>query len=520
MAIRFVHYVLHPGVAAMRRLRLAGKLVLLASPMFASAGALAWPEGAASHAPLVAGTGLAAWCYLALCFHASLRASIRALDAQVKAVCAGDLSSSAALPGGDELADAGRGVEDMTRQLSNLVSGIRSEAQLVAMAGDGLLASAQALASRTDEQALSLKGTSEGVATLVATVEVNASDAQAADALTERVRQAADSGTAIVESAVRTMQELEQRSGHMTDIIGVIDGIAFQTNILALNAAVEAARAGEAGRGFAVVAAEVRTLSQRCATAAAEVKRLIEGSTAEVSAGMNWIREAADALRAVDAGIIEIARKAQVISTSSAAQLDGLLGIEHSVQGLDRITQSNAQMVDGSLRSAERLRQQSRQLSAAVISMKLRQGCADEARTLVERAAQLIASAGAAAAIQRFHRRDGGFVDRDLFIIVLDRRGWFRAFGADPAKAGKPAVAAPGVNIEELNGKTFECADRGGGWIEFRSLHPATRVPVDKMAYILPAGPELVVMCSVNKTDGLPAAGAAVRARSAAALTR
>ncbi|HEY0820603.1 MAG TPA: methyl-accepting chemotaxis protein, partial [Rhizobacter sp.] len=339
------------------------------------------------------------------------------------------------------------------------------------------------------------------------TVQVNASDAQEADGLAARVRQAAEGGTAIVASAVKSMQGLEQRSGQMTDIIGVINGIAFQTNILALNAAVEAARAGEAGRGFAVVASEVRTLAQRCAQAATEVKTLIEGSAAEVATSMGRIREASRSLESVVQGISQVADKARVISESSAAQRSGLQGMEQSVQSLDGITQSNARMVDSSVKSAERLREQARQLSASVGTMKLRQGCADEARALVERAVSLIGSAGLAAAVGRFHARDGGFVDRDLFIIVLDRKGYFRAFGMDPAKADKPAVAAPGVNIDELNAKTYGAADAGGGWIEFKSLHPQTKLPVDKMAYVMPSGPELVVMCSVNKTDGaaLPA---------------
>ncbi|MBX3619794.1 MAG: hypothetical protein KF891_07400 [Rhizobacter sp.] len=180
------------------------------------------------------------------------------------------------------------------------------------------------------------------------------------------------------------------------------------------------------------------------------------------------------------------------------------------MQSLDGITQSNARMVDSSVRSAERLREQARQLSASVVSMKLRQGCADEARALVDKAVTLIRNEGLAAATRRFHdKAAGGFVDRDLFIIVLDRKGHFRAFGMDPSKADKPAVAAPGVNIDELNGKTYAAADAGGGWIEFRSMHPVTKLPVDKMAYVMPASDELIVMCSVNKSDGAPATQAA-----------
>jgi methyl-accepting chemotaxis protein len=516
MRSRFLSWWWRPGNAAMQRLRLPGKLALLAAPLVAMAvlllagGDAAWPFAAAA---------AALWVYVALCFHFSLSHALRAIDEMVKALCAGDLTQSRVLPGRDELADMARDMEAMTRRFSQLVSTIRSEAQLVAMAGDRLSLSAHELHDRTEAQAKSLHQTSESMASLVTTVQVNASDAQEADGLAASVRHAAEGGTAIVASAVQSMQGLEQRSGQMTDIIGVINGIAFQTNILALNAAVEAARAGEAGRGFAVVASEVRTLAQRCAQAAAEVKVLIEGSAAEVTTSMSRIREASQSLQSVVRGIAQVADKARVISESSAAQQSGLQGMEQSVQSLDGITQSNARMVDSSVKSAERLREQARQLSASVGTMKLRQGCADEARALVEKAASLIATSGLPTAVGRFHARDGGFVDRDLFIIVLDRQGYFRAFGMDPAKADKPAVAAPGVNIDELNAKTYAAADAGGGWIEFKSLHPQTKVPVEKMAYVMPVGAEWVVMCSVNRTDG-SGAGSAAPAVPAAALAR
>jgi methyl-accepting chemotaxis protein len=506
--MNYFSFALRPGVAVMRRLSLGYKIALLAMPSLGGMAVLAWLSTRGGAAPLadLAGSGAAMTAYLAACLHVNVRGSTRALAGIVAAVQHGNLQQIVTVPGHDELAEVGRGMDAMMRQLSGLVSSIRSEAELVAMAGDGLLESAEALAHRTDEQATSLGKTSGSVAALVGTVEINAGDARTASMLTERIREAAEGGKGTAEAAVQAMQALSQRSGKMTDIIDVIDGIAFQTNILALNAAVEAARAGEAGRGFAVVAAEVRSLAQRCASAASEVKQLIEGSASEVSVGMRLIRDAAVALAEVDAGVREITGKAHLIRAASTAQLDGLRAIDQSVQGLDRITHSNAQMAETSLHAAERLRRQSRQLCAAVIGMKLRQGCADEARALVERAAQLVESVGLTAAAERFHRRDGGFIDRDLFVIVLDRQGVFRAFGMDPGKAGKPAVAAPGVDVDALNRQTFERADRGGGWIEFRSLHPVSRIPVDKMAYVRPVGTALVVMCSVNKTDGLPAA--------------
>ncbi|HET7793808.1 MAG TPA: methyl-accepting chemotaxis protein [Rhizobacter sp.] len=512
MFARFRSFFFAPGIAAMQHLSLSRKLVLLVAPPLAG-GVLLVLFAQSRFAPPAVAAGAALWVYLVLCFHTSLSASIRALDEMIKAVCAGDLTQSRELKGRDELSHIGRDMEAMTRRLSHLVSSIRSEAQLVAMAGDSLSSSAHALHDRTEEQARSLEQTSHSMASLVGAVQVNAADAQEADGLAARVREAAEGGNAVVESAVASMQGLERRSSQMTDIIGVINGIAFQTNILALNAAVEAARAGEAGRGFAVVASEVRTLAQRCAQAATEVKTLIEGSAAEVGTSMGRIRDASRSLHTVVQGISQVADKARVISQSSAAQRSGLQGMEQSVQSLDGITRSNALMVDSSVRSAEKLREQARQLSSAVIAMKLRQGCADEARALVDKAVALIRSVGSSQAIASFHRRDGGFVDRDLFIIVLDRRGYFRAFGMDPSKADKPAVAAPGVNIDELNAKTMACADAGGGWIEFKSLHPQTKLPVDKMAYVFPADKELIVMCSVNKGDGAAVApAAAVRA--------
>ncbi|MDO8252661.1 MAG: methyl-accepting chemotaxis protein [Rhodoferax sp.] len=291
----------------------------------------------------------------------------------------------------------------------------------------------------------------------------------------------------------------------MTEIIGVIDGIAFQTNILALNAAIEAARAGEAGRGFAVVAAEVRSLSQRSATAAAEIKTLIQGSIDEVSGGVLQINQTSRSLQDIVTGIREVSGKVGHISSSNSEQSTSIQEIVQVVRSLDDITQRNAQLVDVSAQSADKLRAQAGNLLGAVIAMRLRQGCADEARALVEKAVALIQAEGLDAAVRRFHDRQGGFLERDLFIIVLDRKGYFRVFGMDPSKANKPSVAAPGVNLEELNRQTRITADEGGGWIEFRGVHPLTKLPADKMAYVLPVGPEFIVMCSINKNDGTQA---------------
>ena len=129
-------------------------------------------------------------------------------------------------------------------------------------------------------------------------------------------------------------------------------------------------------------------------------------------------------------------------------------------------------------------------------------GRACEARALVHQAVALIDAEGLDTAVRCFHDRGGRFIDRDLFITVLDRKGYCRAFGMDPSKANKPSVAAPGVNLQELKRQTCATADAGGGWFEFRGQQPITELPADKMAYVLPTGPECMVLCSINKNDG------------------
>ena len=500
---------LRPGLALMSRLHLPAKLLSLGLVMALFVGAtLAVPSaGSLAAATRWSAIGLGiTLVYLAVCFYRTQVAALRELQRVVDAACAGDLTQTPQLRGNDELTAITRGVDQMTRKFSRLVAGVRSEAQLVAMASDRMSGNAVDMSDRTEQQASSLEQTSASVSELVSTVRRNADEVMAADRLVGTVRGAAEDTAKVVQSAVASMQSIEKRSQKMTEIIGVIDGIAFQTNILALNAAVEAARAGEAGRGFAVVAAEVRTLAQRSATAASEVKLLIDGSTGEVHGGVQRIHEASQTLASVVHGIHEVAAKLSSVSLSSAQQSTGLMEISAAVNSLDQLTQRNAQMVETSVHAASSLREQAQALSGGVVSMRLRQGCADEARALVERAVQAIRTEGFSPARDRFHRRDGGFVDRDMFIIVLDNQGYFRAFGMDPTKADKPSVAAPGVDMKTLNAQTMEMAANGGGWLQFTSLHPITKTLTEKMAYVLPDGHGRAVLCSINKSDGSVAA--------------
>ncbi len=501
-----------PGVHLLARLGGTGTAVVLTGLLVATLVPALWSAYGGYHATpdgspgllLLVWTGLSAVAlvYLCLCFWTHLSRGLNELAQLVEAVLSGNLRHGASFSGSDEVAHIGRRMELMNRNLSAIVATIRSEAELVAMAGATLARGTHSLSERTEQQAASLQQTSASVSELASTVQHNAEEALDVHRMAEQVRQTAEHGSVVVQSAVGAMDGIAKRSQQMTEIIGVIDGIAFQTNILALNAAVEAARAGEAGRGFAVVASEVRSLSQRSAKAASEIKTLIKASVDEVAGGVTQINQASRSLLDIVGGIRAVSSKVGHISSSNAAQSTSIQEIAQAVRGLDDITQRNAQLVDVSAHSADTLRMQAGNLSGAVGSMRLRQGCADEARALVQQAVALIDAEGLDAAVRRFHDRQGGFTDRDLFIIVLDRKGYFRAFGMDPSKANKPSVAAPGVDLEALNRKTCITADAGGGWLEFRGQHPITKLPADKMAYVLPVGHDCMVLCSINKNDG------------------
>jgi methyl-accepting chemotaxis protein len=495
---------LRPGHWILHRFPLAARLLVLGALLLVQAAALTLLDcgyigSAAARPVLVADTLLLA--YLGLCMYQSLTTVVRELRSAIHALGAGDLAHQPSIKGDDDLAALQRGVEHAARRFSALVASVRSEAQLVVMAGEGLSRQASEMWERTEQQVSSLRQTAVSVGRVAELVKRNAQTVQDADKLAGKVHGAAEDGSKTVSAAVESMQGLEQRAHQMTEIITVIDSIAFQTNILALNAAVEAARAGEHGRGFAVVAGEVRTLAQRSAQAAAEVKKLIDSSTAEIRDGVQRIRASTQALDNVVGGIRQVANTLGEVSASSAQQSTSLEEIAGAVAHLDELTQRHAQMMDETVRAAQRLHEQSGKISAAVGWMRLRQGCADEARALVEKAVAYIRTHGKQAAVEVIHDPKGPFRDRDMFVIAIDDTNYFRAFGADPSKANKPTEAAPGVNIEELDARIHAAADSGGGWVDFKSMHPVTSAVVEKLAYVLPVD-DWAVLCSINRNDG------------------
>jgi len=289
-----------------------------------------------------------------------------------QAIADGDLSRRGKdVDGTDEVAALRRSLQEMQQRLASTIASVRSSADQVRHASSEIATGNADLSNRTEQAASSLEETGAAMAQLGEGVKLNAESAREADALAQTASQVAGRGGAMVEQVVATMNEIQQSSNKIADIIGVIDGIAFQTNILALNAAVEAARAGEQGRGFAVVASEVRSLAQRSAEAAKEIKSLISASVERVDGGSRLVGDTGATMREIVTSVERVTRVIGEISASSAAQSLTLGEIGQAVHQLDQMTQQNAALVEQSAAAAESLKDQSAQLVETVASFKL-----------------------------------------------------------------------------------------------------------------------------------------------------
>jgi methyl-accepting chemotaxis protein len=256
-------------------------------------------------------------------------------------------------------------------RLKEIVSSIKDATDAINTAAKEIASGNQDLSSRTEEQASSLEETASSMEQLTSTVKQNADNARQANELAGNAQQVAVKGGEVVGQVVDTMSAIHQSSSKIADIIGVIDGIAFQTNILALNAAVEAARAGEQGRGFAVVATEVRNLAQRSAAAAKEIKGLISDSVEKVEAGNRLVDQAGRTMEDVVTSIKRVAKIMGDISDASREQSSGIEQVSLAINQMDEVTQQNAALVEQAAAAAESLEEQAHNLSSAVSIFKL-----------------------------------------------------------------------------------------------------------------------------------------------------
>ena len=298
----------------------------------------------------------------------------QALDKAISAseqIAAGDLTVKIEVDSQDETGQLLMSLKEMNDGLARIVGEVRSGADSIATATEQIAAGNADLSQRTEEQASALEETASSMEELTSTVKQNADNAQQANQLAISASGVAVKGGDVINKVVRTMESITDSSKKIADIIGVIDGIAFQTNILALNAAVEAARAGEQGRGFAVVAAEVRSLAQRSAAAAKEIKTLIEDSVGKVQDGSRLVEEAGHTTQEI---VTSIKRVTDIMAEISAASLEQSSGIEQvntAITQMDDVTQQNAALVEQAAAAAESLEEQAQQMVHVVTRFKL-----------------------------------------------------------------------------------------------------------------------------------------------------
>ncbi|WP_342616313.1 methyl-accepting chemotaxis protein [Rhodoferax sp. GW822-FHT02A01] len=310
---------------------------------------------------VIAGTVASAWLLIG-----AISVPIRQAVAIAKRVATGDMSEEISFSGESEMAEMLRALHDMQMSLGRVVLKVRDNADMLANASGEIAQGNHELSVRTEVQASSVEQSAASMGHLSAAVSQNAESAEQANQLAHSASAVAARGGQVVTQVIATMKEINESSRRISEIIGVIDGIAFQTNILALNAAVEAARAGEQGRGFAVVASEVRNLAGRSADAAKEIKNLIHTSVVRVDQGSKLVDLAGATMAEVVSAIDRVTNIMSEISSASGRQASGVNQVEETIQKMDQMTQQNAALVEQMAAAASGLKSQAEELVGTV----------------------------------------------------------------------------------------------------------------------------------------------------------
>jgi methyl-accepting chemotaxis protein len=328
-------------------------------------------ERARNVVAVVIGLCLAAGAYLFYSFALVMSGGLGQVRRHIDRIASGDLTGEPHAWGRDEIGAVLERLAQMRNELAQTIGAIRGSADQVATASSQISEGTSDLSQRTEQTAASLEKSASAMEQMQSTVRSTADTTREVALVARENAQMAERGGAVIAQAVTTMQEIQASSSKVADIIGVIDGIAFQTNILALNAAVEAARAGEQGRGFAVVASEVRSLAQRSAAAAREIKALIDSSVVKTESGAAVVGQAGENMRQIVESVQRINTLLAEVATASAEQTEGIAHVNATVSEIDRNTQQNAALVEQTSAAAQSMHQQASALASVAARFKI-----------------------------------------------------------------------------------------------------------------------------------------------------
>ena len=368
-----VNAIFKPGVVLMQALTTRQKMPLV-TVLFVIPLAILYYQTYPAISPLtnwLVGGTLALACYGVIAFYLQADAGWLKLIALIKRLAEGDLTAQTSSKMGGHYGTMTRALQDVNRNLGQLVASVRASSQAVALSAGEIAAGNSNLSQRTEQQASTLEQTASGMEELSGTVTQNADNCKLASNLAQNAERVAREGAQAVHGVVEGMGMIDKSSKRMADIIGVIEGIAFQTNILALNAAVEAARAGEQGRGFAVVAGEVRALAQRSADAAKEIKSLIELSVSQISDGSLKAEGAGKVIDNIVTSVQQVNQLIGEIAVASTEQSAGVGEINKAILQLESVTQQNAALVEEASAASMTFQQQADHLKGIVARFRV-----------------------------------------------------------------------------------------------------------------------------------------------------